>query len=544
LEVECRDGGKAWIKLKTMKELNAVEVAEYALANQISHDPRRNKHLIKLSQTRFLWPQCKYGICVPRNIKEAIKFDLENGNKFLEEAIAKDMKNVCVAFKFLEPSQKPAPGYKKIPLRMIFDIKMDFTRKARLVAGGHLTDPPCYLTYISVVPRESVRIAFPIAAINVYDVIAEDVQNAYVQATSLEKYYAISGNEFGEGKGKTELIVRALYGLKSSGASWCAHIAHTSLDMGFVPSRGDPDVCMCQAFKHITKASYWEYLLVSVEDCLAIGMEPRATLHILESYYNYVLKDFVPPTGYLGASIGTYDLDDHTQYFFMSPDKYLTNFITFVQANLRKYKIKLNSIRLDVPMTPGYHHEIYTSDPLDADATNLNQSYIGVLRWCIELGRIDICNALGKFSSYLACPRIGHVEAVLQVFSYLSKHGRSKLVFDPIARDWSNRDWTHPAWKEFYPGAVEQLPHDMPIPLSKPIQMNMFCDASHASDLVTHRSTAGFIIYLCGTPVVWYSKRQNTVEYSTFGSDFFALRIATEIVEAICNKLCQFKEFH
>jgi hypothetical protein len=62
------------------------------MANQISHDPyfdwwvhdviHRNKRLIKLSQTRFLWPQYKYGICVPRNIKEFIKFDLENGNKF------------------------------------------------------------------------------------------------------------------------------------------------------------------------------------------------------------------------------------------------------------------------------------------------------------------------------------------------------------------------------------------------------------------------------------------------------------------------------
>jgi hypothetical protein len=112
--------GKAWIEFKTMKESNAVEVAEYALANKISHAPvfdwwvhdliRRKKRLIKLSQTRFLRPQYKYGICVPRNIKEAIKFDLENGNKFWEEAIATEMKNVHVAFKFLEPSEKPATG--------------------------------------------------------------------------------------------------------------------------------------------------------------------------------------------------------------------------------------------------------------------------------------------------------------------------------------------------------------------------------------------------------------------------------------------------
>jgi hypothetical protein len=95
------------------------------------------------------------------------------------------MKNVSVAFKLLEHSEKPAPGYKKIPLRMIFYIKMDFTRKVRLVTGGHLTDPPYCMTYSSVVSRESTRITFIISAINGYDVIAADVQNAYVQATSL-----------------------------------------------------------------------------------------------------------------------------------------------------------------------------------------------------------------------------------------------------------------------------------------------------------------------------------------------------------------------
>jgi hypothetical protein len=68
----------------------------------------------------------------------------------------KEMKNVRVAFKFLEPSEKPEPGYKKIQLRMILDIKMDFTGKAGLVAGGHLTDPPSCLTNTSVVSREIV----------------------------------------------------------------------------------------------------------------------------------------------------------------------------------------------------------------------------------------------------------------------------------------------------------------------------------------------------------------------------------------------------
>jgi hypothetical protein len=82
-----------------MKESHAIEVDEYAYANQISHGPafywwvhdllRRKKQLFKLSYSRFLCSQYKYGFCVPRNVEEALKFDLENGNKFWEFAIAK-----------------------------------------------------------------------------------------------------------------------------------------------------------------------------------------------------------------------------------------------------------------------------------------------------------------------------------------------------------------------------------------------------------------------------------------------------------------------
>jgi len=39
------------------------------------------------------------------------------------------------------------------------------------------------------------------------------------------------------------------------------------------------------------------------------------------------------------------------------------------------------------------------------------------------------------------------------------------------------------------------------------------------------------------TPVLWYSKKQNTIETSTFGSEFIAFRIATELIEALRYKL-------
>jgi hypothetical protein len=192
---------------------------------------------------------------------------------------------------------------------MIFDIKMDFTRNALLVAGGRITDPPSCLTYSSVVSRESVGIAFLIAAVNGYEIIAADVQNSYVQEKSLERYFAIEGDEFGGDKGKKALIVRAIWFKKFGSKLVSPYCPYFDRHLLF-PSHGDPDVWMCMDFNQTTNASYWEYLLVYVDYLLAIGLDPRATLNTLETDYNYVLKDFGPPTRYLGASIGTYNLDD------------------------------------------------------------------------------------------------------------------------------------------------------------------------------------------------------------------------------------------
>lgn len=92
---------------------------------------------------------------------------------------------------------------------------MDFTRKARWVKDGHKTPDPVTSNYAGVVSRESVRIAFTYAALNNLDVVAADIQNAYLTAPSSEKHYIICGTEFGEEhEGKVALIRRALYGGK------------------------------------------------------------------------------------------------------------------------------------------------------------------------------------------------------------------------------------------------------------------------------------------------------------------------------------------
>ena len=111
-----------------------------------------------------------------------------------------------------------------------------------LVAGGHTTDVPSTLTYASVVSRDSVRIALTIAALNNLQVLACDIQNAYLTADCRELIWTRAGPEFGSEAGSVFLIKKALYGLKSAGAAFRALLAETLHDIGYTPTKADPDV--------------------------------------------------------------------------------------------------------------------------------------------------------------------------------------------------------------------------------------------------------------------------------------------------------------
>jgi Reverse transcriptase (RNA-dependent DNA polymerase) len=548
IEVEWKDGSTSWLPLKEVKETNAVEVAEYAKNNRIIEEPafawwapevlRKKVRLIKLSKSRHSRRGFIFGIRVPTTVEEAIMYDKENGDTQWCDAIMKEMGNVRIAF---EPVEKPPPGYKKVDLILIFDIKMDFTRKARLVARGDMTDTPPTLTYSSVVSRESVRIAFLIAALNELDVIMFDVGNAYLNAPTTEKLYCIAGKEFGpDEEGMTMKICRALYGLKSSGAAYRAHFAATLTELGYTSSRADPDVWMRPAVKP-NGFEYYEYLLTYVDDCLILSHNPKQITQSIETEYKYRLKDVGEPTRYLGAEIGKYSFSDNLQSWYMSAKTYLQRAIIEVERKWGTVSKLFPRQHLDIPMQPGTHPELDITKYLDDDDTQLYQSYIGILRWAVELGRIDLAHSAGVMARFAAAPRQGHLYQVLHIFAYCKKHLESKVVFDQKANDFSHIEWVNHDWKQFYPELDgEALPVGRPQERGRAVQINLFCDAAHATCHLTRRSTTGIIFFINGAPIIWYSKRQNTIESSTFGSEFVALKIAIEMNEAIRYKLRMF----
>ena len=129
---------------------------------------------------------------MPKTVKEAAELDAKNGDTKWMDAILKEMTNVRVAFDIMKDGDRALIGHKKINCHLIYDVKMeDFRRKARLVAGGHMTETPKCMTYSSVVGRETVRIALTITALNDLQVKAGDVMNEYVTVPCSEKIWTV-----------------------------------------------------------------------------------------------------------------------------------------------------------------------------------------------------------------------------------------------------------------------------------------------------------------------------------------------------------------
>jgi hypothetical protein len=423
-----KDGSTSWESLKNMKEAFPIQVAEYSISRGIQDrlafrwwvpsTLKRRERIVKAMKSRYVKKTHKYGIRLPKTTEEAYQIDHKTNTDYWHQAIMKEMKNNMVAFKFLEDGETIPVGSKWIPFHMIFDVKLDLTRKAHFVAGGHWTDPPTQVTYSSVITRESIHIAFTIAALNELDILSADIGNAYLQAPVREKVHTTVGPEFGPHRiGQTVIVVRAMYGLKSSGAAWHAQLSSTLHDMNFTPSLADPDVWLHPSSKP-NGEEYYEYILVYVDDILIVSHDPSQAMTTIRITYR-LKEEPTPPTTYLGATIKEWYIPGDTRHVWsMNSQWYIKEAIRCLEMELQKSGKALVG-KPKTPIQNGYRPELDTSPLLDDDQANYYQSLIGVLRWAVELGRIDIHVYVALLSSYLAQPRIGHLQQVLHIFAYL-----------------------------------------------------------------------------------------------------------------------------
>ncbi|KAI2498409.1 Reverse transcriptase (RNA-dependent DNA polymerase) [Fragilaria crotonensis] len=486
--VRWKDGSTTWVAMKDVKESFPVQLAEYAVQTRIAEEPafawwvpytlRKRNRIIAKVKSKYWIRTHKFGIKIPKNVAEARAFDAENGNTSWWDAILKEMK------------------------------------------------------------IDSVRLALTIAALNGIKVMACDIQNAYLTADCREKIWTRAGPEFGSEAGTIFIVKKALYGLKSAGAAFRSLLADTLMDIGYRPTKADPDAWLRPAVKP-DGFQYYEMTLCYVDDILSMSHDPQATLLALTSVFKLKDDKIEEPDVYLGAQLGKMYVDG-TECWTMSAEKYVVASVKNVEEALAKKGLRLPG-KCYTPLASDYKPELETSAELKSDGVQYYQELIGVLRWAVELGRVDVLLEVALMSTYMmAMPRDGHLQQLYRIFGYLKLYPKRKIAFDPQHPAINERMFRKSDWTDFYRDVKEAVPGDMPAPRGNPMSTHCFVDASHGSDRATRRSQTGILIFCNKAPIIWFSKRQNTVETSTSGSEFQAMKNAVELIEALRYKLRMF----
>jgi Reverse transcriptase (RNA-dependent DNA polymerase) len=179
---------------------------------------------------------------------------------------------------------------------------------------GYLPDIPVDSFYSGVIWLRSIIF---IAELNGLPTWSTDIGNAYLEAKTLERVCIIAGPEFDALQGHNLVIVKALYGLRSSGLRWHERFADCLRNEGFFPCKAEPGIWMK------AKGDHYEYIGVYVDNLAFAMKDPQGFANTLEKKYNFKLKG----TGELSFHLGCDFYRDDNGILCMSPRKYIDRMI-------------------------------------------------------------------------------------------------------------------------------------------------------------------------------------------------------------------------
>jgi hypothetical protein len=317
------------------------------------------------------------------------------------------------------------------------------------------------------------------------------------------------------------MIMKAQYGLKSSGKRWHDRLFDVLHSMGFRPSKAEEDIWMRD------RGDHYEYIACYVDDLAIASRNPQAIIDALEGDpNNFKLKGTGPMEFHLGCDF----FRDDFGTLCIGPRKYIER-MEVQHESLFGYKPKTN---VSSPLEKNDHPELDTSPLLDEDGINKYQSLIGVLQWAITLGRFDIGTAVMTMSGFRVAPTEGHLQRVQRICGYLSKMKHGFIRVRTEEPDYSDLPRKPYSWeRSVYGNVTELIPNDIPKALGKRVVCTSYVDANLNHDLLTGRSVTGILHFVNQTPVHWFTKKQPTVETATYGSEFIAAKLAVEQIMAM-----------
>ena len=230
------------------------------------------------------------------------------------------------------------------------------------------------------------------------------------------------------------------------------------------PCLADPDLWMKPMTRADDNSEYYAYILLYVGDCLAISKDATKELHTLDHYFKMKKGSIGDPDMYLGAKLRLTKLPNGIVAWGISASKYVQEAVRNVEVYIWNNKLPKLTKRATAPLPVDYHSELDTSKELDPVRAKYYQSQIGILRWAVELGRVDIITEVSTPASHLALPREGHLDALFQIYAYLKKRHNSRIVLDPTYLNEPQGEFIECNWREFYGNVKEPIPPNAPRP--------------------------------------------------------------------------------
>ncbi len=234
--------------------------------------------------------------------------------------------------------------------------------------------------------------------------------------------------------------------------------------MGYTSCKADPDLWLKALTRPEDNVHYYAYILCYVDDILCIHHDPMSVMNEINKYLPLKPSSVGDPDIYLGAKLKEMRLPNGVLVWGLSPSKYVVQAVKNCQLHLTEKLAGKYSIpaRADNLFPVDYDPSTDLSDLLDPDCSSFYQHFIGVIRWMVELGRIDIASEVSMLSSYLASPLEGHLENALHVMGYLQLKHNSQLIFDPTYLDIDQTAFPSFDLTEFYGNVEEATPPNMP----------------------------------------------------------------------------------
>lgn len=288
--------------------------------------------------------------------------------------------------------------------------------------------------------------------------------------------------------GQVWLVKKGMYGLRRAPLWWFETITPFLKDLGFIPFEAD----LCLFINNKTGV----VIVLYVDDFLIAADTDREIDNLATSFEaKFNIKKLGVPTKFLGFNIIR---DENAGTIFLSQEE-------FTVAMLAKYGFESRKTA-KTPWPPGFELP-QTWTPLPKEL-KLYQKRSGSLNWLSVGTRPDISYAVNKAAKGNAGPSEQHIHLQHHIFRYIEKTKALGIIFNG------------------------RLPMDN--------IMKVYADASWADDTRERRSTAGYIVFVAGAPVLWKSKLQTLVTLSTTEAEFVNLTPAGQAAIWLCRFVKEF----